>query len=268
MKRNTKILFLCLTILVFVAAIVAATSIRRSSIVGGLTVNIDYQGTSQLISTNQIESKIAESFPGITSSRVRDINLKAIESLLATNPSIEKIHSAISVGGRIVINIVQRRPIAKVHYDDNTFYIDKLGHCFPLSNISDCDVLVANGIFHQHLNGDISKCDISLMAIDSTRSQYGLVKVWAMSKYLDSHFNEYGILFDQLFLDSNGDIILQPRLYSHEVVIGSLDYLDEKFANLKLFYAKGLPHAGYDSYSRVSLKYRNQVVCTKKTKKQ
>ena len=40
----------------------------------------------------------------------------------------------------------------------------------------------------------------------------------------------------------------------------------EKFEKLKTFYEKGLNQVGWNKYSRISLEFNNQIICTKKEK--
>lgn len=246
-----------------IAALVAASFIRAGSVVGGLTVRIDSQGVTALVTTTEIENSLLEEFPGLTSSRVKDVNTRAIERFLTTNPYIETVHVAVSVGGRILVNVVARRPIARVFYESKDFYVDCYGRCFPSRRNARCDVPVASGHFRQSLKGDPVQLDIAQMSNDTLKSAYDIVKVWMLAKFMDGPAG-YSKLYDQIYVDENGDLILQPRLGYHEVVIGSAENLEKKFSNLKIFYSKGLPHAGYDAYSRVSVKFDGQVVCTKR----
>ena len=39
---------------------------------------------------------------------------------------------------------------------------------------------------------------------------------------------------------------------------------EKKLENLKLFYEKAIPKVGWEKYSIINLKYKNQIVCTKK----
>ena len=41
---------------------------------------------------------------------------------------------------------------------------------------------------------------------------------------------------------------------------------EEKFEKLKTFYEKGLNQVGWNKYSRISLEFNNQIICTKKEK--
>ncbi|MBO4752853.1 MAG: hypothetical protein J5526_08970 [Bacteroidales bacterium] len=264
MKRSGKIVLFGISIVAVVAALVAASVIRANSIVGGLTVRIDSQGLNALVTTSEVENLLLDEFPGLTSSRVKDVSTRSIESFLSKNPYVETVHAAVSVGGRILVNIVARRPIARVFYGNSDFYIDRHGRCFLSRRSLGCDVPVVSGHFRQKLTGDPVHLDIAQLSNDTLRAAYDIVNVWRLAKFLDDPVSRYNILYDQIFVDVNGDLIMQPRLGGHEVVVGSADNLEEKFRNLKIFYAKGLPHAGYDSYSRVSVKFDGQVVCTKR----
>ena len=42
--------------------------------------------------------------------------------------------------------------------------------------------------------------------------------------------------------------------------------VEEKFERLKTFYEKGLNQIGWNKYSRISLEFNNQIICTKKEK--
>jgi cell division protein FtsQ len=47
-------------------------------------------------------------------------------------------------------------------------------------------------------------------------------------------------------------------------VFGTGDDIEIKFEKLMLFYKEGLSRVGWDKYSTINLKYKNQIVCTKK----
>lgn len=264
MKRSGKIVLFGISIVAVVVALVAASVIRANSIVGGLTVRIDSQGLNALVTTSEIENLLLDEFPGLTSSRVKDVSTRTIESFLSKNPYVETVHAAVSVGGRILVNIVLRRPIARVFYDGSDFYIDRHGRCFLARRTANCDVPVVSGLFRQRLKSNPAQLDIAQLAKDTLRSAYDIVNVWQLAKFLDDPINQYSKIFDQIFVDENGDLVMQPRLGNHEVVVGAPNNLEGKFKNLKTFYSKGLPHAGYDSYGRVSVKFEGQVVCTKR----
>ena len=59
-------------------------------------------------------------------------------------------------------------------------------------------------------------------------------------------------------------MILIPRVGEQKIHIGNLDNTKEKLDNLYQFYNVALPIKGWQTYSDINLKYKNQIVCTKK----
>jgi cell division protein FtsQ len=101
------------------------------------------------------------------------------------------------------------------------------------------------------------------LRIDSINSQTeALVK---LANFLDSE-KKYHSLIDQAYIERDGNIMMVPKLGDQIIELGTADELDEKFSNLLTFYRRGMPRAGWNTYSKVSLKYRGQVVCTKETR--
>ena len=63
---------------------------------------------------------------------------------------------------------------------------------------------------------------------------------------------------------NNKEIELVVGFGSHIVEIGDLYDLKNKLDNLFIFYRDALPAMGWDRYKKINLKYKNQIVCTKK----
>ena len=121
----------------------------------------------------------------------------------------------------------------------------------PISRTGDCNVLVAGGNFTEPLR------------LDSLNSQTQALVT--LANFLDGE-KKYRTLVDQIYIERDGNIMMVPKLGDHIIELGTTDDLDTKFSNLLAFYRRGMPRAGWNTYSKVSLKYRGQVVCTKETK--
>jgi cell division protein FtsQ len=67
-----------------------------------------------------------------------------------------------------------------------------------------------------------------------------------------------------MHLEENEDIILIPRVGYQQIVFGKPVNVEDKFRKLKLFYEKGISDKGWNNYSYINLKFKNQIVCTKK----
>ena len=73
----------------------------------------------------------------------------------------------------------------------------------------------------------------------------------------------------RIMLDPGEEIIhVFPQTYTvdNEPLSPEIDPVGVAGRNLMVFYTRGLPQAGWDTYSQVSIKFRGQVVATKRNK--
>ena len=66
-------------------------------------------------------------------------------------------------------------------------------------------------------------------------------------------------------MNEDEEMELVPRVGNHTILFGDEKEMDEKFSKLFLFYKEGLSKQGWNKYNVINLKYKDQVVCTKKT---
>jgi cell division protein FtsQ len=69
---------------------------------------------------------------------------------------------------------------------------------------------------------------------------------------------------EQVYVDNYSEFLLIPRVGNHSIVLGTCEELEEKMEKLRLFYAKALPSIGWDTYGKINLSYRGQVVATRR----
>ena len=55
-----------------------------------------------------------------------------------------------------------------------------------------------------------------------------------------------------------------PVVGNHSILLGDVNDLKEKFDKLKIFYRESLNHTGWNQYSKINLKYENEVYCSKR----
>ena len=65
----------------------------------------------------------------------------------------------------------------------------------------------------------------------------------------------------QLTVNDDNELILWPQMTKQLILFGPADEIGKKFEKLKLFYKEVLPKKGWNTYSSVNLKYKNQIVC-------
>ena len=228
--------------------VVVANVSRSSSQVRGIEVDIRYGRVPHLVSEQTVADTVLSALPQLLTLRVSDVDRDAVAEAASHVPYLKDVTAAVSVSGKVVVRAAQRRPIARLFYDARELYFDEHGSMMPVSPLSDCSVLVAGGDFAEPLR------------LDSLNSQTeALVR---LASYLDNE-KKYRTMIDQIYVERDGDMMMVPKLGSHVIELGEVENLDTKFDNLLTFYRKGMPRAGWDTYSRISLKFDGQVVCTK-----
>jgi cell division protein FtsQ len=69
---------------------------------------------------------------------------------------------------------------------------------------------------------------------------------------------------EQVYVDQHGEFILAPRVGDHLIEFGNINDMSIKFRNLKALYKQGWDTREWNLYKRINLKYKGQVVCTKR----
>ena len=170
-----------------------------------------------------------------------EIAIDEMEKNIANHPSVQNVNAFSDIRGNIKVEIKQRNPIVRVQTVNKSFYIDESGKKMPLSEVYTSRVLVITG-------------NVSYYKID---------ELFLMSKFItDSPFWKAQIM--QMHLEENEEITLIPRVGYQQIVFGKPINIEEKFMKLKLFYEKGISDKGWNNYSHINLKFKNQIVCTKK----
>ena len=251
MKRPYKILLILLGAVALTVLVVVANVHRSQSQVQGIEVKLRYGHAPVLVTDQTVADSVRAALPHLSTMLVKDIDRDAVNEAASHVPYLRDISTAISVSGKVVVRATQRRPIARLFYGPRELYFDSDGVMMPVSRVGDCNVLVAGGDFSEPLR------------LDSLNSQ--TAELLQVARFLDEHKN-YRCLIDQIYIGRDGIVMMVPKVGDHIIELGDSRNLDSKFENLLTFYRKGMPRAGWDTYSKVSLRFDGQVVCTKGTK--
>jgi len=251
MKRPYKILLILIGAIALFVLVVVANLSRNHSQVKGLEVDLRYGRTPVLVDEQTVADTVLAAIPRLLMLQVGQVDREAVAEAAARVPYLKDVTASVSVSGMVVVRAAQRRPIARLFYGNRELYFDDEGVMMPVSRIGECDVLVAGGDF------------VEPLCIDSLNTQTeALVN---LAHFLDDE-RKYRGMIDQIYVERNGNLLMVPKLGDHIIELGDVRNLDTKFENLMTFYRKGMPRAGWESYSQISLKYDGQVVCTKSNK--
>lgn len=214
----------------------------------GLDIRISPDSGVYFLSQQDISNMVTQTTGNPIGKSLSEVGIAGVESRLRKMPHVLNAQAFVSMDGKLRIKVQQRVPVLRVQNSHNeSFYIDSSGIKMPARGYRAPDILVANGNITEKL-GDSS-------AIHSG----ALIHLLRVARFIASD-PYWDLQFEQCYVDNSGDIILVSRTSTHSIVIGTADNLNEKMANLRIFYEKALRNIGWDRYSVINLKYRGQIV--------
>ena len=261
MKAVLKILPLLLITVYLITAFGFTTDERKSIICTEVNVIIRDSLTSMFYTKGDIREMIQDSRTGIQGYPVSEINTRKLEELFLGKPYISKVDIYTTMKGILTVKIKQREPVIRVFTNESrSYYLDNEGYIMPESRNFTPFVIVANGYFP---GGDEINTAGNLHNIKN-KQRY---RPWFDALELVKKINEddfWRSQFVQIYLNRKGKFELIPRVGGHLIILGEISDLDEKFYKLKTLYLKGLPVEGWNNYEKIDLRYKHQVVCTKR----
>ena len=142
----------------------------------------------------------------------------------------------------VKLSVTEKTPILRVMTSSADYYVDRNGSSMPANPKYATYVPVAAG----YIEKGLATSDLYEFAL-----------------YLQGH-DFWNNQIEQIFIRSDREVELIPRAGNHRIILGTFERFEEKLNHLKLFYEQAIPKMGWDKYSNINLKYKNQIVCTKK----
>lgn len=241
MKTKLKILKLFLGIAVFIFLVSFSAKRHACKPVADVLIMVDHSSENRFVNDELIRNLLDGKELRVSSTPLGNLNIRKIENTLNGSPFVKKSQVFKDVDGNLSVKINQKTPIMRVNTGVEEYYLSDQLTKIPLSNLYSAQVLLAGG--------PIEKSDFSgLKGLSEAISADKLLKkhIIAVKKVEPNSFN--------LFVNK-GNYIIE---------FGELRDFDEKFEKLKLFYDQYLDKVGLDYYSKINLKYENQIVATKR----
>jgi len=190
-----------------------------------------------------------------------EINTRELEAKLLKSPYFERADVYTQVNGSLCVRIVQRKPYVRIiTRSQETWYLNEDGYILPGRGGVSPHILVANGYFTE---GNELRNTLLIDSIQNPSKYKEWFDVLELAKFIknDKFWNAQIV---QLYYNRNGDFELIPRVGAHQIILGDAEGYEEKFEKLLVFYKEGLNYEGWNQYERINLKYKNQIICTKR----
>ena len=180
-----------------------------------------------------------------------NINFNDLEKKIKSNPHIKKVTLYKDLTGNLNVIVNQFQPIARIiHENKSKKYFDIDGEIFPTSL----------GYSHRVLLIFLTS-KINFLNNNLNNTEFG-VDLLNMVKYIESD-KFLSKIVSEIEVDNFKNIIIRPQISKQKIIFGYPDDLVNKFRKIKIFYDEIAPAKGWNTYSSVNVKYRNQIICDK-----
>ena len=170
--------------------------------------------------------------------RIGDLNILSLERAIRAMPMVDSANVYLKLNGQLNLDISQRIPIFRLSKKDKSFYVDEKGVEFPASGDYSYQCMLVSGKVNP---------EEYPMLVD-------LVKIINRDDFSKNFF--VGIS------KKGNDYYLMTNDGNYVVELGRLENLGFKIKGFKTFVEKYLIYQDQMKYSKISVKYDNQIVTT------
>ena len=236
MKNKFRILKILITVILF--GFLLSFSLKRfnDKSMEKVSVNmIKTQTPVYFIDEKEVKEIVKKLNP---TKKIGDIDIPELEKKLNNLPSVDSANVYLNLNGNLNLDIQQKVPAFRLNTNGKDVYVDHKGQEFPISkNYSFPCMLVT---------GDIDESEyVSLAALVDKIDRDSFSKKYFIG--ISKNKEGYNLL------TSEGN---------YKVEIGDLDRIDMKVKGFKTFVEKYLINQSPDKYTKISVKYDNQIVTT------
>ncbi len=225
---------------------------EKNAVCKDVEVIIESDEEKSFVTQKEIFNLLKKEQINLMGTEMAAINIAELESVVAIHPTIAKVDAYKTFGGKVRIEVEQRKPVLRIINNQNvSVYLDQHGKMMPVSRNYTAHVLVVTGY-------------VKIPKTISNQMEHSqqIADLFELASYiLDDELLKAQI--EHIYVESNGELKMIPRVGSQVIYFGDYSEYDRKFNMLKALYEQGFKKYGWTKYKAINLKYKNQVVCTK-----
>jgi cell division protein FtsQ len=229
-----------------------------------------------LISSGDVKSMIRLEYGEVAGSMLHTLNVAGIEESLNRIPAIACAQVYTDIQGRLMVEIRQRSPVARIEdWNHQHYFLDGEGYVIPANMDYTPYILYING----NIPGKYRK-QTSIASGNPAGSHSGVRsgspagEVGGADEHLMEDILKLAVYIRsdpfwrsqivQVYVNERREFELIPRLGSQIILFGNAERMKTKFFKLETLYREGFSNTGWNQYEIINLKYRDQVICTKR----
>ncbi len=181
----------------------------------------------------------------------REISIAEMEKVLDANPYVKEAEVWKELDASLDVHVELRRPLARlIPNEGESFYLDHNMSKVPVSPAFTANVILIRGPFQENLEPRDTIFDPLISGL---------------KEFLETVDRDplFSAMISEVVVNPGGDLVLYPELGNIPVEFGDAGDSPQKFEDIRKFYMEILNRAGWDSYSKISVKYKDQVVAVR-----
>lgn len=212
----------------------------------GVIVNITGSDNPKIIDRTRsgIEAELKRYKGQIVGMPVHNVDTRGIADYLSAISNFESVDCMISSDNHLLVEAKPLEPVMRVFDKGRSYYINREGKRIEAKAEFFSDVPVVTGNFSKTF---------------TPREVLPLVRFIEKDARLAN-------LVGMVAANDNRNLILVPRIKGHVINFGDTSRMEEKAKHLFLFYRKVIPYKGWAEYDTISVKFRGQIVATRRDK--
>lgn len=243
----------CLAVYIIVAFSAFNKPERGHRVCKGVNITVADATANGFITGKEVQKRLEKMHLYPKGKILAGVSCRKMEEALLATPFVRTADCYKDEDGMVNVSITQRVPVVRIKAVNNDdFYIDDRDCIMPNSDYTS-DLIIATGyISRSFATLYVSPLARRLMSDDFSRN-----------------------LFQQINITHDLGVELVPRIGDNVIYLGHMpvcktkkereelvnSFVDRKMKRLKAFYKYGLPVAGWNKYSEISLEFDNQIIC-------
>lgn len=214
----------------------------------GLEINLKAVSGLYFVEEKEIISIVSSAFPELKQGLpLNEIPLADVERRLEGHPFIKHADASLGQKGILSLTMEQHEPIARIARPNAADgYITTEGLIIPTSPTYTSRVLIIEGEYMEKLMDGGS--------LEQMPELMPLIEFITQDEFWNAQITE-------LEIRKRNDIRLHQQVGKQVIEFGDALDFESKFQRIEVLYKEILPRKGWNAYDRISVKYKNQIVC-------
>ena len=226
---------------------------QQSRVVNSIRINIENEAENHFVDADEIEKAITVGQNNLVYMRWMDsVSLSKLEKRVEKIEFVRNAEVQLDLNGNLKVDVMLVKPVARIVAGGSDFdrYLGSEGEVLPTSEKYASKVITVEG------PGSRKMAYSGFMADSSCRAILDLLKYIQEDKFWKAQITH-------MYIAKDMQVSLFTQVGGQEIEFGPASDPELKFEKLMAFYEKIVPSRGWNAYRKVSVKFRNQIVCQK-----